>query len=54
MRSMNFFEPKLLASKNIIFGGQDTLCNTFSNEMMKEFEMSVFSKVKFFVGLQVY
>ena len=27
---------------DIIFGGQDTLCNAFSNEMKKEFEMSMF------------
>jgi hypothetical protein len=39
---------------DIIVGGQDKLCKTFSNEMMKEFEMSMFGEIKFFVGLQVY
>ena len=27
---------------DIIFGGQDTLCKAFANEMKKEFEMSMF------------
>ena len=39
---------------DIIFGGQDGLCNAFANEMKKEFEMSMFGEIKFFVGLQVY
>ena len=48
----------ILLSKNfvddIIFGGQDTLCKAFANEMKQEFEMSMFGEIKFFVGLQVY
>lgn len=39
---------------DIIFGGQDTLCNSFTNEMKKEFDMSMFGEIKFFVGLQVH
>ena len=39
---------------DIIFGGQDGLCKAFANEMKKEFEMSMFGEIKFFVGLQVY
>ena len=38
----------------IIFGGQNALHKTLANEMMKEFEMSMFGEIKFFVGLQVY
>ena len=36
---------------DIIFGGQDALCKTFSNEMMKKFEISMFGEIKFLVGL---
>ena len=36
---------------DIIFGGQDTLCKAFANEMKKEFEMSMFGEIKVFVGL---
>ena len=39
---------------DIIFGGQDALCNDFSNQMKHEFEMSMFGEIKFFMGLQVY
>ena len=39
---------------DIIFGGQDILCKAFANEMKKYFEMSMFGKIKFFVGLQVH
>ena len=39
---------------DIIFGDQDGLCKAFSNEMKKEFEISIFGEIKFFVGLQVY
>ena len=39
---------------DIIFGGQNVFCKTFANEMKKEFEMSIFGEIKFFVGLQVY
>ena len=39
---------------DIIFGGQDTLCKSFANEMKKEFDMSMFGEIKLFVGLQVY
>ena len=38
---------------DIIFGGKEALSKSFSSEM-KEFEMSMFGKIKFFVGLQVY
>ena len=36
---------------DIIFEGQDTLCNAFVNEMKKEFEMSMFGNTKFFLDL---
>ena len=36
---------------DIIFGGNDMLCKSFSNEMRKEFEMSMFGEIKFFLGL---
>ena len=36
---------------DIIFGGQDTLCKAFTNEMKQEFEMSMFGEIEFFVGL---
>ena len=36
---------------DIIFGGPNVLYKTFANEMKKEFEMSMFGKIKFFVGL---
>ena len=39
---------------DIIFGGQNALCKIFKNEMKKEFKMSMFGEIKFFVGLQVY
>ena len=39
---------------DIIFGGQDTLCKSFANEIKKEFEMSMFGEIKLFIGLQVY
>jgi len=39
---------------DIIFGGQDQLCKEFANEMKKEFKMSMFGEIKFFVSLQVY
>ena len=38
---------------DMIFGGPDTLCKNFSQEMMNEFEMSMFGEIKFFVGLQI-
>ena len=38
---------------DIIFGGPNKLCKIISQEMMNEFEMSVFSEIKFFVGLQI-
>ena len=38
---------------DIIFGGQDNLYKNFSQEMMSEFEMSMFGEIKFFVGLQI-
>ena len=39
---------------DIIFGGQDALCKDFANQMKKEFEMSMFGEIQFFVGLRVY
>ena len=36
---------------DVIFGGQDTLCKDFANQMKQEFEMSIFGEIKFFVGL---
>ena len=39
---------------DIIFGGKNALCKIFANEMMKQFEMSMFGEIKLFVGLQVY
>ena len=38
---------------DIIFEGHDTLCKIFADEMMKEYEMSMFGEMKFFVGLQI-
>ena len=38
---------------DIIFGGPNILCKNFSQEMMNEFEMSMFGEIKFFVGLQI-
>ena len=38
---------------DIIFRGNEVLCKSFVNEMKKEFEMSMFGEIKFFVGLQV-
>ena len=34
-----------------IFTRNDDLCKVFSEEMRKEFEMSMFGEIKFFVGL---
>ena len=39
---------------DIIFRGQDILSNAFANEMKKEFKMSMFGEIKFFVDLQVH
>lgn len=36
-----------------LFIGNDDLCKYFSMEMSKEFEMSMFGEIKFFVGLQI-
>src|SRR5271156_2672998 len=38
---------------DIIFGGNDMLCKSFSDEMSKEFEMSMFGEIKFFLSLQI-
>lgn len=35
------------------FTGNDDLCKYFSEEISKEFEMSLFGEIKFFVGLQI-
>ena len=34
-----------------LFIGNDDLCKAFLEEMSKEFEMSMFGEIKFFVGL---
>ena len=34
-----------------VFTRNDDLCNAFAKEMSKEFEMSMFGEIKFFVGL---
>ena len=36
-----------------MFTRNDDLCKSFSKEMGKEFEMSMFGEIKFFVGLQI-
>ena len=36
-----------------LFIGNDDLCKRFLEEMSKEFEMSMFGEIKFFVGLQI-
>ena len=36
---------------DIIFGGQDSLCKAFANEIKQEFEKSMFGEMIFFVGL---
>ena len=36
-----------------VFTGNDDLCKEFSEQMNKEFEMSMFGEIKFFVGLQI-
>lgn len=38
---------------DIIFIGNDDVCKSFFEEISKEFEMSLFGKIKFFVGLQI-
>lgn len=37
---------------DISFGGNDGLCEEFLEEMQKEFEMSMFGEMSFFLGLQ--
>ena len=39
---------------DIIFGGPNILCKNFSQEMMNEFEMSMFGEIKFFVVLECF
>ena len=50
-------EKGILISKifvdDIKFGGQDSLCKDFANQMKQEFEMLMFGEIKFFVGLQI-
>lgn len=36
---------------DIIFGGHEMLCKSITEEMMNEFEMSIFGEIKFVVGL---
>ena len=36
-----------------VFIGNNELCKAFVEEMRKEFEMSMFGEIKFFVGLQI-
>ena len=38
---------------DIIFGGREALCRSFATKMKKEFEMSIFGEIRFFVRLQV-
>ncbi|GLJ08830.1 hypothetical protein SUGI_0096780 [Cryptomeria japonica] len=38
---------------DIIFCGNDSLYKNFGNEMSKEFEMSLISEIKYFIGLQI-
>ena len=38
---------------NTLFTKNDDLCKTFFVEMSKEFEMSMFGEINFFVGLQI-
>ena len=38
---------------DIIFGGNDEMCNTFADEMKFEFEMSMIGGIEFFLGLQI-
>jgi hypothetical protein len=38
---------------DIIFGGNDELCNKFSEEMKSEFDMSMIGEMKFLLGLQI-
>ena len=38
---------------DIVFTGNDDLCKEFLEQMNKEFEMSMFGEIKFFVGLQI-
>ena len=49
----NIFLAKIFVD-DILFIGHDDLCKLFSIEMRKEFEMSMFGKIKFFVRLQVH
>ena len=37
-----------------LFIGNDDLCKAFSEGMSKEFEMSMFGEIKFFVGLHIH
>lgn len=50
-------DDKILIAKffvdDIIFGGHDNLCKSFVDELRKEFEMSMFGEIKFFLGLQI-
>ena len=36
-----------------LFTGNDDLCKAFSEEMSKEFEISMFGDIKFFISLQI-
>ena len=38
---------------DIIFGGDDEASEKFTDEMKKEFEMSMIAKIKYFLGLQI-
>ena len=39
---------------DIIFGGRKALYKSFEDEMKKEFEMSMFGEIKFFICLHIY
>ena len=38
---------------DIFFGGPTILCKKILQEIMNEFEMSMFGEIKFFMGLQI-
>ena len=50
MKGKGIFLSKIYVD-DIIFGGQDSLCKDFANQMKLEFEMSMFGEIIFFVGL---
>ena len=49
------YENMLLISEifvhEMIFGEKNMFCKTFIDQMSKEFEMTIYAKIKFFIGL---